>query len=89
MSYNDEDWDDEDCDDEFVPDDAYDDDEDDTVPCPECGADVYEDSQRCPACGNYIVHSSSGYAWKNRPLWWIVLGALGMIAVILGLALSG
>ena len=58
-----------------------DDDEAETVECPECGCDVYEDAEQCPACGSYIVHSHA-YLWKNRPLWWIVLGAIGIAAVI-------
>ena len=62
-------------------------DESETVPCPECDAEVYEDAEQCPICGSYIIHSSSArqYLWKNRPLWWIVLGALGIVAVVFGL----
>ena len=26
----------------------------DTVVCPECGADVYEDADQCPVCGMFI-----------------------------------
>ena len=55
-----------------------------TVPCPECGAEVYEDAVRCPACGNYITHATS--VWSGRPGWWIVLGLLGVVAVIVVLA---
>ena len=63
-------------------DDFYvDDDDSETVPCPDCGEDVYEDAERCPACGNYIVHTRP-HIWANRPLWWIVLGACGIAAVI-------
>ena len=57
------------------------DDETFTLPCPECGADVYEDAVRCPACGNYITHPTS--VWHGRPGWWIVLGLLGVVALIL------
>ena len=57
------------------------DDETSTLPCPECGADVYEDAVRCPACGNYITHPTS--VWHGRPGWWIVLGLLGVVALIL------
>lgn len=79
-----ESWDDDWEEDEY----GYDaDDESYTVECPECGADVYEDAEQCPVCHNYIVHSSSGYVWKNRPTWWIVVGLLGILAVILGLSL--
>ena len=77
------DWDSEDEweDDEW----PEDDDEIETVPCPACGKEVYEEAERCPYCGDYIVHSSSGYVWKNRPVWWIVLGVFGILAVILAL----
>ena len=69
------------------PDDDYDDVDDDweseVVTCPECGDDVYEDAQQCPLCGAYIVHHHS--PWSDRPLWWIVLGALGIVATIIAL----
>ena len=66
------------------------DDEDDedgeteVVPCPACGVEVYEEAERCPACGEYIVHSTS--PWGGKPRWWIVLGLLGIAAVIYALA---
>jgi len=81
------DWSDDDLRDEEFPDDEdnYDSDEVDTIPCPECGADVYEEAEQCPACGWYITSSSnplSGRSW-----WWIALGMLGIIAVIWALVL--
>ncbi len=90
MDGDDDDWDQgEDWEVDDYVDESYDEDDDDdseTVECAECGADVYEDAERCPACGNYIVHGSSGYVWKNRPLWWVVLGFLGVLAVIAAFA---
>lgn len=56
----------------------------DTVACPDCGAEVYEDAVQCPRCGSYITHRTT--PWSGRPLWWIVLGVLGILAAILGLA---
>lgn len=78
-------WDDDDQHDDW--DDAHNEDDDDdyTVECSECGTDVYEDAEQCPACGNYITHSTS--VWSGRPGWWIVLGVLGILAVIFTLAL--
>lgn len=74
-------------DDEWPEDDYLDDDDESlTVECPECGADVYEDAEYCPSCGNYIIHSRSSYVWKNRPTWWIAMGLLGIMAVILALS---
>jgi len=56
------------------------DDESDTVRCAECGADVYEDADRCPRCGRYLTPDV--HPWSGRPLWWILLGLLGTVAVI-------
>lgn len=70
------------------PDDEYETYDDDDVtltdPCPECGAEVYEDTPRCPACGSYITHQSN--VWSGRPTWWILLGLIGVVATILVLA---
>jgi hypothetical protein len=69
--------------DDFEQPDAFDDASDDTEPCPECGADIYEDAEQCPHCGAYVTHSTS--AWSGRPLWWIVLGVLGVVALVIAL----
>ncbi len=70
-------------DDEY-PDEPVEDDETDTVPCPQCGEEVYEDSVRCPACGHYMV--DSGHSLSGRPLWWLVLGFAGVLAAVLAVA---
>jgi len=57
-----------------------------TVICPNCGAEVYEDSIRCPVCGDYIT--SDSYVWSGRPVWWIILGLLGIVAVVCVLSLA-
>ncbi|QDU39295.1 hypothetical protein Mal4_36340 [Maioricimonas rarisocia] len=75
------DWDEDDWDD--IPDD--DDDESITLPCPACGADVYEDADVCPVCGEFIIRSSR--VWDGQPAWWIGLGLLGIAAVVLVLLL--
>lgn len=54
-----------------------------TIVCPECGADVYEDADQCPACGYFIMHDTN--VWSGRSLWWIALALLGIVAVILAL----
>ncbi len=59
--------------------DADDDDVSLTRPCPQCGAEVYEDAEQCPQCGEYITFSSN--VWDGKPVWWVVLGLLGIIAV--------
>jgi hypothetical protein len=71
-------------DDRESPDDDFDDESTETVPCCQCGAQVYEDAIRCPACGAYLTHHTS--LWSGRPGWWILLGLLGILAVILALA---
>ena len=55
-------------------------DDTDTVSCPECGSEVYEDALYCPTCGSYITIETS--AWQGKPWWWVVLGVLGISAVI-------
>ncbi|HEV3168469.1 MAG TPA: zinc-ribbon domain-containing protein [Isosphaeraceae bacterium] len=50
------------------------------VPCPSCGAEVYDDAEQCPACGDHIVHPTN--QWYGKPWWWVVLGLLGIAAVI-------
>jgi len=67
-------------DDEYPDEDELDDELSDTVPCPNCGAEVYEDTVACPHCGTYITVGSA--IWSGRPLWWITLGILGLVAVI-------
>jgi len=63
------------------PDEADDGDFSETRPCPSCGASIYEDTERCPICGDYIVASSAALA--GWPWWFIVLGLIGLVAVIL------
>ena len=57
-----------------------DDEELDLVACPSCGEPIYEEAEACPYCGEYVTHSTSVLAGK--PLWFIVLAILGIIAVI-------
>lgn len=59
---------------------------DETIPCAECGAEIYEDSVQCPHCGVYITDQSTTNLWTDRPVWWILLGLLGLVATILALA---
>ena len=77
----DDDWDDDLTDDEWSNDD---DDVNEVVPCPNCGAEIYEDAEQCPACGEYVVHGTS--VWSGKPVWWVVLGLVGILALILVLS---
>lgn len=56
-----------------------------TAPCPECGADIYDDAERCPACGQYVTIRSQG-PWAAKPLWWVLLAAAGASATICALS---
>lgn len=73
---------------EYPDEDDYDDDESDTIPCPNCGADVYEDAVQCPVCGQYVTSDSTNL-WAGRSAWWILLALLGVGAVIWVLLLGG
>lgn len=70
----DDEWDDNDW-----PDDS--DDAAETIPCPSCRADIYEDAEQCPHCGDYVQHGTS--AWDDKPVWWVLAGLAGIVAVIL------
>lgn len=67
------------------PDDS--DDETETVSCPKCGIDVYEDAPQCPLCGEYLTPNHS--VWSGRPVWFTLLAVTGIVAVIVTLVLLG
>ena len=71
---SDDDWEDPDFDD-------ADDGTAELVPCPACGEEIYEEAEQCPHCGNYVVRSTSAFA--GRPIWFCVLGLLGVVATVL------
>jgi len=71
---------------EYPDEDELDDGETDTIACPDCGADVYEDAVQCPNCGLYLT--SNTHAWSGKSALWLALGLLGIIAAILALALG-
>ncbi len=52
-------------------------------PCPHCGAQVYEEAEQCPRCGAYIVGSTRPF--QGRSLAWIILGLLGIVAVVISM----
>ncbi len=60
-----------------------DDDDNQTIVCPECGAEMYEDADMCPACGMFLI--SDTRPWSGKSIWWTILGILGIIAVVLAL----
>ena len=69
---------------EYPEPDDFGDDESETILCQNCGQSIYEDAMECPYCGEYVTSSTS--AWTGRPLWWLMLGGLGVIMTILMLS---
>ena len=61
-----------------------DDDESQTLPCPSCGAEIYEDADRCSVCGQYVTPGRSGRSVKSW--WWVLLGLIVLVMLILSLA---
>jgi hypothetical protein len=76
-------WDDEDDDWEAPEEDEADDDSPETVVCPSCGEQIYEEAEQCPHCHEYVTHSTSVLAGK--PIWFVALAVLGVVAVIVAL----
>jgi hypothetical protein len=64
----------------------HEDEEDDTIPCPYCGRAIYEDAPACPHCGNYI---SDEDAPPGQKPWWLIVGALVCLAILVLWALKG
>ena len=52
-----------------------------TVPCPRCGADVYEDAEQCPACGDYVSPLRRPALARFR-WWWLALFLAAAAAVL-------
>jgi hypothetical protein len=87
MRYDDDDdldddnFDDGDLDDGYGEDYDVDEDEDDvTIPCPYCRRQIHEDAERCPYCEQYI--SAEDAPAQAKP-WWIVLGVVLCLVVLL------
>ena len=62
------------------------DDDDDTVPCPYCKRPIHEEAERCPYCESYI--SEEDAPPKLKP-WWIVLGIVLCLLIVLMWIMSG
>lgn len=62
--------------------------ETDTVDCPACGAEVYEDADCCPLCGEFLTLSSGSGPWQGRSGWWIAAGVAGVVATVFALIAS-
>jgi predicted RNA-binding Zn-ribbon protein involved in translation (DUF1610 family) len=66
------------------PSDQDDDDSDgastDTIDCPSCGREVYEQAERCPNCGSYISRDA---AVRRRPPLWIIAGVVICLLIVI------
>lgn len=73
-------WDDNDLDDDagFG---AIDPDDDATLPCPACGAEIYDDAERCPECGLYLTREDQPRS--TAPVWIVVTAVLCLMIVAL------
>lgn len=78
----DSDWSDDLNVDEY-PEEPWDDDSTELVACVNCGAEVYEDAPACPECGHWLTPDT--HPLRGRSWWWVVLGLLGIAAVILAM----
>lgn len=58
-----------------------------TRPCPECGAEVYEEASMCPECGELIDWRHRRSPFDGRPDWYIMLALAGILGTCLVLAL--
>lgn len=83
---------DEDDDDSYYENEYYEDDDledSETVPCPACGSEVYEDAEQCSICGEYIIHNSGiNPLWKNTA-WFLLAGSAVLVALYLLSAVFG
>ena len=73
-------WEDDEIMEDDIVDDDLDDDSTDLLPCPACGAMIYEDSEQCPRCGRWVM-PRAGDAQHHSALWWVGAGLalLGML----------
>jgi hypothetical protein len=56
-------------------------DSDQTVECPACGREIYDDAERCPHCGEYLTEPDR--LGRGKPLWIIVTAVVVLAAVVL------
>jgi predicted RNA-binding Zn-ribbon protein involved in translation (DUF1610 family) len=62
----------------------------DSLPCPECGKEIYADLEYCPACGHWITetdHRTRGTGTSLSPT--VRAVAMLMIAIMLALLFGG
>ncbi len=56
-------------------------DDDETAPCPHCGAEIYDDAERCPKGGMYLsLEDSPRAGW---PAWMWIAAALALVGAVI------
>jgi hypothetical protein len=62
--------------------------DDESAPCPECGAAVSSISDKCPACGCWITDADrfATPSGMKKPLWPKVTALVVLVTFLLGLA---
>ena len=51
-----------------------------TVLCPYCRRPVYEEAEQCPYCEHYLSREDM----PARHPWWLIIGVLACLGVVLG-----
>ena len=72
---------------EFPEEDEDGGDESETLACPACSEEIYEQADYCPYCGADVV-PGMGTPLVGRPWWYVALAVLGIIATIVVLMRS-
>ena len=49
----------------------------DTISCPNCAEEIYDESQQCPLCGHYIV----GTEESTKPTWVIITAIILLVFI--------
>jgi predicted amidophosphoribosyltransferase len=60
-----------------------------TIICPECGKELYEDTDICPNCGMFIIQTEPKqnlFLYQLSPIWYM-LAMSGIVATIIALVL--
>jgi len=60
------------------PDDASD---DDLLPCPECGAEIFDDAEQCPHCGWYVTPFRTRVDSRRQ---WVAIVLLVLMSLSIG-----
>jgi hypothetical protein len=55
-----------------------------TIRCPNCHRDVYSEADSCPHCGEFLIGDPTPL--DSKPKWFVLLGLLGILAVVLVLS---